>query len=78
MADDLTFEFANAASEYLVSFSRKSDVYTLNFGPVGAYIRFAGNAVVERRERGNVVERASAPASWELLHFGDQQANAAS
>lgn len=34
------------------------------------YNRFTGTAVVERIEHGKIVEKVSAPALWELMHFG--------
>ena len=36
----------------------------------GGYLRFEGEATVERFDKGEVVEKVSAPAVWELMYFG--------
>jgi hypothetical protein len=36
----------------------------------GAYMRFTGQVTVERIGRDPVPETVTAPALWELMHFG--------
>ncbi len=70
--DNLIYEQSVGDDRYGVTFSRTRDLYTMNFGPVGAYIRFGGTASLERHRHGELVESGSAPAIWELLHFGER------
>ena len=41
----------------------------------GGYLRFFGTATVERLEDGEVAERVSDPAVWELMYFGKTSAD---
>ena len=41
----------------------------------GGYLRFEGEATVERLEKGEVVEKVSDPAVWELMYFGKSGAD---
>ena len=42
----------------------------------GAYLRFEGEASVEKIENGTVVERACEPSAvWELMYFGKSGAD---
>ena len=72
--------------EYRITYDRKGDISKQNFidllsgvtrfaakliGFSGSYLRFEGEASVERIENGQVVERASEPSAvWELMYFG--------
>ena len=72
--------------EYRITFHRKNDISRQNFidllnGPVklgakligfdGSYLRFEGEASVEKIENGQVVEKVTEPSAvWELMYFG--------
>ena len=36
----------------------------------GGYLRFEGTASIEKIENGEIVEKFSDPAVWELMYFG--------
>jgi hypothetical protein len=75
-----------AGEEYRITYARKDDISKQNFidllsGPVklgakligfdGAYLRFEGEASVEKIENGVVVEKVAEPSAvWELMYFG--------
>ena len=77
--------------EYRITFDRRSDISRQNFidllnGPVklgakligfeGSYLRFEGEASVEKLENGQVVEKATEPSAvWELMYFGKSGAD---
>ena len=72
--------------EYRITYKRKSDISRQNFidllsGPLrliakivgfsGSYLRFEGEASIERLESGAVVEKVTEPSAvWELMYFG--------
>ena len=74
-----------AGEEYRITYERSGDINKTRFVDVlpsplgtlakmigfdGGYLRFEGTATVEKLEGGNLVEKASAPAVWELMYFG--------
>ena len=81
------YEYETEAGEhYRITYDRKGDISRQNFidllpgavklgaklvGFEGSYLRFEGEASVERIENGEVVERVSEPSAvWELMYFG--------
>lgn len=71
--------------EYRITYERNSDINKTRFVDVlpkplgvlariigfdGGYLRFEGDATVEKLEDGEVAEKVSAPAVWELMYFG--------
>jgi len=71
--------------EYRITYERSGDINKTRFVDVlpkplgilakligfdGGYLRFEGNATVEKFEDGVVVEAVSDPAVWELMYFG--------
>jgi len=86
------YEYETEEGEhYRITYDRKGDISKQNFidllsGPLklgakligfdGAYLRFEGEASVERLENGEVVERATEPSAvWELMYFGKSGAD---
>ena len=86
------YEYVTEAGEqYRITYDRKGDISKQNFidllsGPVklgarligfdGAYLRFEGEASVEKIENGQVVEKATEPSAvWELMYFGKSGAD---
>ena len=76
--------------EYRISYDRAGDINKTRFVDVlpkplgilaglvgfdGGYLRFEGEATVERIENGTTVEKVSDPAVWELMYFGKSCAN---
>ena len=77
--------------QYRITYDRKGDISKQNFidllsgikklgakliGFDGAYLRFEGEASVEKIENGVVVERACEPSAvWELMYFGKSGAD---
>ena len=74
-----------SGDEYRITYERQGDINKTRFVDVlpkplgliarmigfdGGYLRFEGIATVERIESGNIVERVSDPAVWELMYFG--------
>ena len=74
-----------SGDEYRITYDRRGDINKTKFVDVlprplgimakligfdGGYLRFEGEATVERFEKGEVVEKVSAPAVWELMYFG--------
>jgi hypothetical protein len=86
VADKLIYDYDDGKDRYRISFRRKRDLANVLFierakglqailarlaGFDGAYLRFTGEATVERFEGGRVVETASQDAAvWELMYFG--------
>ena len=71
--------------EYRITYARSGDINKTRFVDVlpkplgllakligfdGGYLRFEGTATVERIANGEVAERVSDPAVWELMYFG--------
>ena len=83
----VVYEYTTEDGEhYRITYDRKGDIAKQNFidllpaplklgakliGFSGSYLRFEGEASVERLENGEVVERATEPSAvWELMYFG--------
>jgi len=71
--------------EYRITYHRHGDINKTRFADVlpkplgtlakivgfdGGYLRFEGEATIEKIENGEVVEKVSDPAVWELMYFG--------
>ena len=71
--------------EYRIIYERRDDIHKTRFvdalpkplsvmarlaGFDGGYLRFEGDASVEKIKDGEVTERVTAPAVWELMYFG--------
>lgn len=86
------YEYITPENEhYRITYDRKGDISKQNFiellsGPVklgakligfdGSYLRFEGEASVEKIENGAVIERVSEPSAvWELMYFGKSGAD---
>ena len=74
-----------SGEEYRITYHRHGDInktcfvdvlpkplgfFAKLFGFDGGYLRFEGEATIERLEGGSVVESVSEPAVWELMYFG--------
>jgi hypothetical protein len=70
VANRLVYEFDGWDSRYAVTFLRRKDIFALDFGKAGAYQRFLGDVILERRVDGQLVENEREDALWELLYFG--------
>jgi hypothetical protein len=70
MANRLCYEYEHGSDHYKLTYVRRADNYTLDFGPVGAYQRFVGDVVLDRRVDGRALPTLHADALWELLYFG--------
>ena len=83
----IIYEYLTPDNEnYRISFIRKNDISKQNFidllpkgikwiakmiGFEGSYLRFEGDAVVERLEDNKVIESVTEPSAvWELMYFG--------
>ena len=82
----VVYEYLTEAGEkYKITYHRHGDINKTCFVDVlpkplgilariigfdGGYMRFEGEATVERLEGAEVVEKVSAPAIWELMYFG--------
>jgi len=81
------YEYTTPAGEqYRITYARKGDISRQNFidllsgitklgakliGFDGSYLRFEGEASIEKIENGVVVERVTEPSAvWELMYFG--------
>lgn len=80
------YEYTTEAGErYRITYERGGDINKTRFVDVlpkplgtlarlvgfdGGYLRFEGEATVERFEGESIIERVSAPAVWELMYFG--------
>jgi hypothetical protein len=85
VANRLRFDFEDADQGYSVSLRREATILSAKMadqlpplkrlaaklvGFDGAYLRFGGEAEVEARRGGQVVDRQQAAALWELMYFG--------
>ena len=87
MYNKVIYEYTTeSGEEYRITYDRKGDISRQNFidllrGPVklaaklagfeGSYLRFEGEASVEKIENGCITERVSEPSAvWELMYFG--------
>jgi hypothetical protein len=68
----LEYRVDDGDASFVVTFSHRRDVSTLDFGAAGAYLRFIGDVAVEHRIGGDV-SRASGQTLWELLYFGKRE-----
>ena len=83
----MIYEYLTPDNEfYRISFNRKNDISKKRFiellpkplqllakliGFSGSYLRFEGDATIEKIENGIVVEKATEPSAvWELMYFG--------
>ena len=80
------YEYTTESNEeYKITYERHGDINKTCFVDVlpkflgviakmvgfdGGYLRFEGNATIEKSIEGNIVESISAPAVWELMYFG--------
>lgn len=80
------YEYTTEAGElYRITYERGGDINKTRFVDVlprplgtlarligfdGGYLRFEGEATVERLEGDSIIEKVSAPAVWELMYFG--------
>jgi len=80
------YEYTTEKGElYRITYDRHGDIASQNFidllsgvtklgarliGFSGSYTRFEGEASIEKIENGEVVERVSEKAVWELMYFG--------
>ena len=82
---------AESGEEYRITYKRRGDINKTRFVDVlpkpigvlvrligfdGGYLRFDGEASIERIENGTVVEKATEPSAvWELMYFGKSSAD---
>ena len=82
---------AESGEEYRITYERRGDINKTRFVDVlpkpigvlarligfdGGYLRFEGEASIERIENGTVVEKATEPSAvWELMYFGKSSAD---
>jgi len=82
---------AESGEEYRITYKRRGDINKTRFVDVlpkpigvlarligfdGGYLRFEGEASIERIENGTVVEKATEPSAvWELMYFGKSSAD---
>ena len=86
--DELVYDHTNGNERYVVTYRREKDILRTRFadtlplparllakliGFSGAYLRFTGTASLEHFVGGELVERVSDPAIWELMYFGQTQ-----
>lgn len=86
VANTTTYEYRDVAQHYLVTFKRQRDLFVHKFiddvtgwkhalawvmGVNGAYLRFTGDATIERYEGETLAETEQSQAIWELMYFGD-------
>ena len=75
VARRLEYEIAHEDARFRVKFDHRRDVFTLDFGAAGAYLRFTGDVSIEHHTADGV-STASGKALWELLYFGDRTGSA--
>ncbi len=68
----LSYRFQHNDDQFAVTFRRKQNLYTVDFAPGGAYMRFGGDVVLERRVGSVPKEKIDGDAVWELLYFGER------
>ena len=86
----LTYDYNDGKQHYRITYQRRSDLSNKGkmgevtgikrllmrlIGLDSAYIRFSGDATVEKYEGDMVVEKVSAPAIWELMYVGKTPPN---
>ena len=71
VARRLEYEVVQDDSRFRVTFDHRRDVFNLDFGAAGAYLRFTGDVSIEHHT-GDGVSTASGKTLWELLYFGDR------
>jgi predicted secreted hydrolase len=71
VATRLEYRFRAGDDEFQVTFERRRDVFTLDFGSAGAYLRFQGDVSIVHTHDGQL-SRGSGQTLWELLYFGDR------
>jgi hypothetical protein len=69
VARSLHYSYSHDDALYVVRFERERDVFMLDFGKAGAYHRYVGEVALERHAGGELLERVSDDALWELLDF---------
>jgi hypothetical protein len=69
VASRLTYELEARGERFRVDFARRRDVLALGFGDAGGYLRFVGDARLER-QGGPAFE---GQGLWEILSFGPRQ-----
>jgi hypothetical protein len=75
VARRLEYEVVQDDSRFRVTFDHRRDVFTLDFGAAGAYLRFTGDVTIEHQTTDSV-STASGNTLWELLYFGDRTGTA--
>jgi predicted secreted hydrolase len=75
VARRLEYEIAYGDTRFRVQFDHRLDVFTLDFGAAGAYLRFTGDVSIEHHTADGL-STASAQALWELLYFGERTGSA--
>lgn len=85
VAGRTAYEYRDAAQHYLVTFTCQRDLMAHKFiddipgwkhalawvmGYDGAYLRFSGDARIERYQGETLAETGQAQAIWELMYFG--------
>jgi hypothetical protein len=71
VATRLEYRFCTGDDEFQVTFERRRDVFTLDFGSAGAYLRFQGDVSIVHTRDGQL-SRGSGQTLWELLYFGER------
>ena len=71
VARRLEYEIAHEEARFRVRFDHRRDVFTLDFGSAGAYLRFTGDVSIEHHTAAGV-STASGKTLWELLYFGER------
>ncbi|WP_437309504.1 hypothetical protein [Sorangium sp. So ce388] len=74
VASRLIYEIPAGDARYRLEFARRRDVLALGFGDAGGYLRFVGDARLERVGGAGAPEGASGDGLWEVLSFGPRQA----
>ncbi|MBR2069962.1 MAG: hydroxyneurosporene dehydrogenase, partial [Clostridia bacterium] len=85
------YEYTTKSQElYRITYERSGDINRTCFVDVlpkplgffakmigfdGGYLRFEGTASIEKIENGEIVEKFSDPAVWELMYFGKSGAD---
>jgi len=86
----LIYDYRDGIHRYVITYHREKDLLRAKFidslpppaqllakiiGFSGAYLRFTGEATLERYENDELTECVSEPAIWELMYFGHAQQN---
>jgi predicted secreted hydrolase len=71
VARRLEYEIAHENARFRVKFDHRRDVFTLDFGSAGAYLRFTGDVSIEHHSADGV-STTSGKTLWELLYFGER------